>query len=54
VSVTEGVDDETAVSVDCWEVLVVLCVQPATRITAMRSADPISISILLFFMEYIS
>ncbi len=35
----------------CWEVLVELCVQPAIRIPAMRSADAISISILLFFIE---
>ena len=36
------------------DVVVELCVQPAIRIPAMRSADPISISILLFFMEGIT
>jgi len=36
------------------DVVVELCVQPAIRIPAMRSADPISISIVLFFMEYIT
>ena len=52
VSTEVGVDDVTTVPADCCEALVVLCVQPAIRITAMRSADPISISILLLFMEY--
>jgi hypothetical protein len=36
------------------DVVVELCVQPAIRIPAMRSADPISISILFFFMECIT
>jgi hypothetical protein len=34
------------------DVVVELCVQPAIRIPAMRSADPISISIVLFFMDF--
>lgn len=33
------------------DVVVELCVQPAIRIPATRSADPISISILLLFMK---
>ena len=44
------VTDEVGVTEDDDEV-VELCVQPAIRIPAMRSADPISISILLFFMD---
>jgi hypothetical protein len=50
VSVEEGVDDETALPVDGVEVPVVL-VQPAIIIPAMRIADAISMTILLFFME---
>jgi len=34
--------------------VVELCVQPATRIPAMRSADPISMSIVLFFIGCIT
>jgi len=29
-----------------------LCVQPAIRIAAIRSADPIRIRILLFFIDF--
>jgi len=54
VSTGVGVDGVTTVPADCCEALVVLCVQPAIRITAMRSADPISMSILLLFMEFIT
>jgi hypothetical protein len=50
VSVDDGVDDETALPVDGVEVLEVL-VQPAIMIPAMRIADAISMSILLFFIE---
>jgi hypothetical protein len=49
VSVDDWVDDETALPVDCCEVLVVL-VQPAIMIPAMRIADAINMSILLLFM----
>lgn len=41
---------DTVVPVDCGEVLVVL-VQPATRIPAMRIADAITMTMLLFFMN---
>jgi hypothetical protein len=50
VSVNEGVDDETALPVEGVEVLVVL-VQPAIIIPAMRIADAINMTIMLFFME---
>jgi len=50
VAVADGVDDETALSVDWVEVLVVL-VQPAIMIPAMRIADAINMTILLLFME---
>ena len=42
-----SVTDAAAVPDD---VVAVLCVQPATRITETRSADPISIMSMLFFM----
>ena len=45
------VTDEVGVLEEVVEV-VELCVQPAIRIPAMRSADPISISIVLFFMDF--
>ena len=47
-AVTDGVEGMEL----CDELLVELCVQPAIRIPAMRSADPISIRMLLFFMKY--
>jgi len=50
VPVDDGVDDETALLLDGTEVLVELCVQPAIMIPAMRTADAINMSILLFFM----
>lgn len=50
VSVEDGVDDETALPVEGAEVLVVL-VQPAIIIPAMRIADAINMTIMLFFME---
>ena len=52
VPVEDGVDDETALLLDGTEVLVELCVQPAIMIPAMRIADAINMSILLFFIEY--
>jgi hypothetical protein len=45
------VDDETALSPDGVELLVELCIQPAIMIPAMRMADAINMSMLLFFME---
>jgi hypothetical protein len=50
VSVEDVVDDDTALSLDDVVVPEVL-VQPAIMIPAMRIADAISMSILLFFIE---
>jgi len=41
----DGVPDED-------DVVDELCVQPVIRIAAIRSADPIRIRILLFFMDF--
>ncbi len=46
-----GVDDETALPLDGVEVLCGTCVQPAIMIPAMRIADAINMTIMLFFME---
>ena len=43
--------DETEFSLDGVDVLVELCVQPAIMIPAMRIADAINMTMLLFFME---
>jgi hypothetical protein len=45
-----GVDD-TEFSLDGVDVLDELCVQPAIMIPAMRIADAINMTIMLFFME---
>ena len=50
VSAAAGVDDETALPLDDVEVPVEL-VQPAIMIPAMRIADAINMTMLLFFME---
>jgi hypothetical protein len=50
VSVDDVVADETALPVEGVDVLVVL-VHPAIMIPAMRIADAINMTIMLFFME---
>ena len=50
VSAEDGVADETALPVEGVDVLVVL-VHPAIMIPAMRIADAINMTIMLFFME---
>lgn len=46
--------DDAGLPLDWAEVLPESCVQPVTRIPAMRIADAISIMILLFFIRFIS